>query len=188
MPTCQWMKTASAGSSVPTLTHVESRIHRPMERKYAYRRNLPHLQKDNRVLFITYCTWHRWELPDAAKDLALESCRRANGRKYLLFAAVATPDHVHLICKLLSDARGTISIPEITRTVKSESAHRINTALMRSGPVWQDESFDHILRGDESLRKKTMYILENPVRAGLCLNHSDYRWLWWDEELIASAA
>ena len=80
------------------------------------------------------------------------------------------PDHVHLICKPLVDDNGTISIPEITRTIKSESAHRINRVLERSGHVWQDESFDHILRGDESLRKKITYILENPVRAGLAMN------------------
>jgi len=100
-------------------------------------------------------------------DLALQSCLRANGRKYLLYAAVVMPDHVHLLCMALRDGNGSISIPEITRTIKSESAHRINKALGRVGHVWQDESFDHVLRGDESLRKKTLYILENPVRAGL---------------------
>lgn len=159
-----------------------------MERKYQYRRCLPHYQKDGRVLFITYCTWHRWELPAIAKELALESCRRANGRKYLLYAAVVMPDHAHLICMPLTDTRGTISIPEITRTIKSESAHRINHALGRTGPVWQDESFDHILRGDESLRKKAVYILEDPVRARLAGSYREYPWLWWDEELIAAAA
>jgi REP element-mobilizing transposase RayT len=158
-----------------------------MLRKYEYRRYLPHYQKDNRVLFITYCSWHRWRLPASAMDLALESCLRANGRKYLLYAAVVMPDHVHLLCMALMDDNGSISIPEITRTIKSESAHRINTALGRSGRVWQDESFDHVLRGDESLRKKALYILENPVRAGLVGSSREYRWLWWDEELIQAA-
>jgi len=96
------------------------------------------------------------------------------------------PDHVHLICKPLVDDNGFISIPEITRTIKSESAHRINKVLGRRGRVWQDESFDHVLRGDESLRKKATYILENPVRAGLTMNPPEYRWLWWDPNLIES--
>jgi len=87
-------------------------------------------------------------------NLALESCLRANGRKYLLYAAVVMPDHVHILCMPLMDDNGSISIPAITRTIKSESAHRINKALGRSGRVWQDESFDHVLRGEESLRKK----------------------------------
>ena len=159
-----------------------------MERKYQYRRYLPHYQKDNRALFITYSTWHRWHLPDAARSLALESCIRANGRKYQLYAIVVMPDHVHLVCLPLIDEKGTISIPEITRTIKSESAHRINDALSRRGRVWQDESFDHVLRGDESLRKKVQYILENPVRAGLVVPPEEYRWLWWDRELVAAAS
>jgi len=159
-----------------------------MQRKHEYRRNLPHYQKDNRILFITFSTWHRWVLPEAARDLALESCVRADGRKYKLFAAVIMPDHVHLICLPLRDEDGEISIPEITRTIKSESAHRINKAMGRTGRVWQDESFDHVLRGCESLQKKVQYILENPVRAGLVPRPEDYRWLWRHEELIAKAS
>ena len=159
-----------------------------MQRKYEYRRCLPHYQKDNRILFITYSTWHRWTLPAVARVLALESCLRANGRKYRLYAAVVMPDHVHLICLPLFDENGSISIPEITRTIKSESAHRINKVLGRTGRVWQDESFDHVLRGDESLSKKTRYILENPVRAGSVIRPEDYPWLWWDKELVESAA
>jgi REP element-mobilizing transposase RayT len=95
------------------------------------------------------------------------------------------PDHVHLICMPLVDENGSISIPEITRTIKSESAHRINGALARSGRVWQDESLDHV-RGDESLRKKVQYILENPLQAGLVTPPQEYRWLWWDRELVAA--
>jgi len=83
---------------------------------------------------------------------------------------------------------GSISIPEITRTIKSESAHRINKALGRTGHVWQDESFDHILRGDESLGKKVLYILKNPIRAGLATSAGEYRWLWWNEKLIELVA
>jgi len=98
------------------------------------------------------------------------------------------PDHVHLICMPLVDENGSISIPEITRTIKSESAHRINEVLGRTGRVWQDESFDHILRGDESLKKKALYILENPVRAGLVASPAEYRWLWWNQQLIESVA
>jgi putative transposase len=159
-----------------------------VERKYEYRRNPPHYQKDNRLLFITYSTWHRWHLPDIAKGLALESCVRANGRKYTLYAVVVMPDHVHLICMPLADQNGSISIPEITRTIKSESAHRINRALARTGRVWQDESFDHTLRGNESLKNKVQYVLENPVRAGLVMASAEYAWLWWNQELVAAAS
>ena len=155
-----------------------------MQRKYTYRRYLPHYQKDNRALFITFSSWQRWTLPGIARDLTLESCLHANGKKCNLYAAVVMPDHVHLICLPLSDSRGPFSIPEITQAIKSESAHRINRALGRTGRVWQDESFDHVLRHAESLAEKIDYILKNPARAGLVANVTDYRWLWWDAALV----
>jgi REP element-mobilizing transposase RayT len=62
--------------------------------------------------------------------------------------------------------------------IKGASAHSINKALTRRGPVWQDESFDHVLRSDEKIASKVDYICENPVRQGLVNNEDDYPWLW----------
>jgi hypothetical protein len=56
--------------------------------------------------------------------------------------------------------------------------HSLNRALRRSGPVWQEESFDHVLRSDESFDQKVEYIRQNPVRRGLVTRPEDYRWLW----------
>jgi putative transposase len=151
-----------------------------MQRKYDYRRTLPHLQKDNRAIFITFNTWQRWILPDIARDLALESCLHANGRKCALHVVVVMPDHMHIICTLLEDEQGPVSIPELTQAVKGESAHRINRALERRGRVWQDESFDHVLRCEESVAEKVAYVLQNPVRAGFASEPRGYRWVWVD--------
>lgn len=149
-----------------------------MRRKYEYRRTLPQYQKDGRALFITFGTWRRWELPEVARDLALEAFVHAHGRKYNLHAAV-----VMLITCIWCALRwrtttDPFSIPEIMQAIKSESAHRINKALGRGGRVWQDESFDHVLRNDESLNQKIAYVLENPVRAGLVGNALEYGWFW----------
>lgn len=154
-----------------------------MQRKYDYRRTLPHLQKDNRAIFITFNTWQRWILPDIARDLALESCLHANGRKCVLHVVVVMPDHVHIICTLLEDEQGPVSIPELTQAVKGESAHKINRALERRGRVWQDESFYHVLRCEESVSEKVAYVLQNPVRAGFASEPRGYRWMWVDPAL-----
>jgi REP element-mobilizing transposase RayT len=156
-----------------------------MLRRYNYKgRYLPHIQKDNRALFISFATHHRWHLPDAARDLALEACTHVHNRKCTLHGAVIMPDHVHLILTPLADENGSFSIPQIMHAIKSESAHRINKALNRRGKVWQDESFDHVLRGDESLASRAAYVLEIPVRAGLVKNPAEYRWLWPPSESI----
>jgi REP element-mobilizing transposase RayT len=99
-----------------------------------------------------------------------------------LHAAVVMPDHVHLIFSVLADADGwPCRLPEIMHSIKGKSAHFINQALNKSGPVWQDEFFDHVLRCNESLAQKVDYICQNPVRAGLVRLEAGYPWLWRGE-------
>jgi REP element-mobilizing transposase RayT len=86
---------------------------------------------------------------------------------------------VHLLLTPLRDADGNrYSLVEILQGIKSASAHRLNRALRRSGPVWQEESFDHVLRSEESFAEKLEYIRQNPVRRGLVARPEDYQWLW----------
>jgi REP element-mobilizing transposase RayT len=95
-----------------------------------------------------------------------------------LFAAVVMPDHVHLLLAALRDENGwPFRLVEIMQSLKGATSHRINKLLHRSGPVWEEESFDHVLRSDESLKEKREYIRQNPVRAGLVQKPEDYRWL-----------
>jgi len=89
------------------------------------------------------------------------------------------PNHVHLLLTPLRDAQGRVfSLVEILQGIKGASAHSLNRALGRCGPVWQEESFDHVLRSNESFREKLEYIRQNPVRRGLVRAAEEYRWLW----------
>jgi REP element-mobilizing transposase RayT len=90
------------------------------------------------------------------------------------------PDHVHMILTPLVDERNNplFSLTEITRAIKSASAHIINRQLGRQGHVWQEESFDHVLRSSENLDAKVIYILQNPVRKRLVNDWREYRWTW----------
>jgi REP-associated tyrosine transposase len=148
--------------------------------KAFYRRQLPHLQCDDRQHFVTFCTQHRWILPERIRQLVLECCTHDNATKFDLRVAVVMPDHVHMIfTPLLNElAMEFHSLAEIMDAVKGASAHRINKALGRTGRVWQAESFDHVLRSSENLDAKIIYLLENPVRAGLVREWTDYPWLW----------
>ena len=145
-----------------------------------YRRNLPHLQRDKKPHFVTFVTKFRWTLPDTARDVALKSCLHDNQRKYELWAAVVMPDHVHMILTPLVDEprQEVTSLFQIMRAVKGASAHIINRQLGREGAVWQEESFDHVLRSSDSLDAKIEYVLQNPVRKGLVQEWPSYRWLW----------
>jgi REP element-mobilizing transposase RayT len=145
-----------------------------------YRRNLPHLQRDHKPHFFTFCTRGRWLLPDWAREIALETCRYGHGKRYNLYAVVVMPDHVHMILTPLIDYERMRIFPirQITHTIKGFSAHEINRRLGRAGPIWQDESFDHVLRSSESLDAKIAYILANPVRRGLATTPAEYKWAW----------
>lgn len=89
------------------------------------------------------------------------------------------PDHVHLLLRPLRDEIGwPFPLVDILQCFKGATAHRINKLLGTSGPVWEEESFDHVLRSDESLKEKCEYIMQNPVAAGLVRKPEDYRWLW----------
>ena len=71
--------------------------------------------------------------------------------------------------------------------LKSTTAHRINKLLHRSGPVWEEESFDHVLRSSENLDQKVDYILENPARSGLVSRPQEYPWLWCSRTFLLAA-
>jgi len=152
----------------------------PMLRKYEYRRTLPHYQGNRKAIFATFATDHRWPLPEIARDLVVDTCLHLDGTKCPLHGFVVMPDRVHLVFTPGADDNGPISLPEILQKVKSESAHRINKLLHRRGRVWQDESFDHVLRREEGIAAKLEYIRLNPVRAGLAPEPSQYKWMWFE--------
>jgi REP element-mobilizing transposase RayT len=152
--------------------------------KYRYRRRLPHLQRADCDLFVTFCAAGLTPLPATARDLVLAHCLREHEQRILLYAAVVMPDHVHLLLSPRRDLEGwPFPLIDILQCMKSATAHRINKLLHVSGPVWQEESFDHVLRSDESLKEKCEYIRQNPVRAGLVRQPENYGWLWVNPEV-----
>ena len=96
-----------------------------------------------------------------------------------LYIAVVMPDHVHMIfLPLENELNQAFSLEEIVGAIKGASVHSVNKLLDRSGQMWQDESFDHVLRNAESLEEKIRYVRENPVRRGLVSTPEEYPWLW----------
>ncbi len=94
------------------------------------------------------------------------------------------PDHVHLVLRPLIINNATVPIFVITRRVKGSSAHFINKESNRRGKVWQDESFDHVVRlGD--LYAKISYVLNNPVRKMFVQGWQEYPWCWCSPEFAS---
>jgi putative DNA methylase len=90
---------------------------------------------------------------------------------YVLHAYVVMPNHVHLL------VTPAITLPKLTKSLKGITAKRANILLGFTGkPFWQDESYDHLVRGEQEFDKIRNYLEENPVRAGLVKGAIDYPW------------
>ncbi len=90
------------------------------------------------------------------------------------------PDHVHLIfTPRIDEARHEVyTLARITKAIKGSSSHRINGTLDCRVRIWQEESFDRVLRSSEKLEEKIKYILHNPVRKGFVAAPEEYPWFW----------
>jgi putative transposase len=90
---------------------------------------------------------------------------------YQLHAFVIIPNHVHLL------ATPAIALPLLMRSLKGITAKRANAMLELTGrPFWQEESYDHVVRNDREFERIRNYIEQNPVRAGLVSEASEFQW------------
>jgi REP element-mobilizing transposase RayT len=151
----------------------------PLALKGFYRRNLPHIVTSLRPIFVTFDTYERWVLPPGARTIALRHALHDHGKKIFMDVALIMPDHVHLIFTLLQgEDELPCSLAEVMKGIKGVSARRINQLLGRRKPVWQDESFDHMVRDSEWSLAKFEYVCNNPVAAGLVRCANEYPWVW----------
>ena len=157
----------------------------PTAPRYEYRRHLPHYQKSDWPIFITFCKRTHAPFSKEARDIIIGCCLRGHRKKFLLHAAVIMPDHVHLLLTPLRDSNGwPYLLPHILKLIKGASARAINKKAQRTGQVWQHESFDHILRSEESQAAKQEYIRQNSVRKGLVREPEDYPWFWQEPKPV----
>jgi REP element-mobilizing transposase RayT len=68
----------------------------------------------------------------------------------------------------------TDSLSTLMHSLKSYTAKHVNAVLQRQGSLWQAQYFEHAVRRDEDLNEIVLYMLNNPVRAGLVQDFHDY--------------
>jgi 5-methyltetrahydrofolate--homocysteine methyltransferase len=147
------------------------------------KRHLPHFERPWAKYAITWTTSDRRPLSEAARKVVLDCVLYWNELRYELYAACVMPDHVHILIEPrirrdASDATEFYSLTEILHTIKSFTAHKINATEQRSGPVWEQESFDLLIRSEIDLQEKFEYITRNPWDAGIAGPGEDYPWVW----------
>ena len=89
--------------------------------------------------------------------------RQFDGTRYRMLAWCVMPNHAHVVFQPL----GEYDLAGILHAWKSFTAVEINRQLSRSGPLWQKEYYDHLIRDGEQLKRAIRYTVENPLRAGM---------------------
>ena len=86
---------------------------------------------------------------------------------------VIMPDHLHVFSCPREDAH---SRALWLKMWKSVSARQLSDEIGVPLPLWQADTFDHILRSAKSYSAKWDYVKNNPVRHGLVKNSDDWPW------------
>jgi hypothetical protein len=135
----------------------------------APRRRLPHWRLDGATYFVTF----RLLAPNLSPDeimLVRDHVISGDGHFYDLIAVMVMPDHVHAALTPLNG----YDLSRITKGIKGASARLLNERRGTSGAVWQDESYDRVIRDHDELCRELDYMFQNPLRKGL----TDDPWKW----------
>lgn len=86
---------------------------------------------------------------------------------------VIMPNHVHLCVRPL----GEWQPEQLLHSWKSFTTHEINKRLGREGSLWQEDTWDRIVRDDAHWFRVMRYIMRNPGNAKL-LHEQSTVWVW----------
>jgi putative transposase len=139
-------------------------------------RHLPHWRLDGATYFLTF---RLKSLAFSEDEIAIvrDHIRDGDGKFYELLAVMVMPDHVHVILR----PNDGIDLSRIMKGMKGASARLINQWRQRTGPLWQDESWDRIIRNHDEYVGQVNYMFENPIRKGLI--DDPWKWPgWWYRE------
>jgi REP element-mobilizing transposase RayT len=127
----------------------------------------------------------KWLAESSVANLIKSSIHFLEQKEYELYAYTIMPNHIHLIIKPIHEKnigeniindKFIYTVTKIMKSFKMFTGREANKLLKRSGPFWQHESYDHVIRNNNDLFRITNYILNNPVKANLCDSQEDWPW------------
>jgi REP element-mobilizing transposase RayT len=120
------------------------------------------------VYFVTMCVKDRRKV--LATPKVFEAIKAAIGqlRKWRVLAGVIMPDHIHWVVS--PDEDRELSVGDFSHGFK----RTLRKCLGAQSWEWQRGCFDRLLRSDENLWSKWIYVKDNPVRHGLVQRANDW--------------
>lgn len=138
------------------------------------------LQKNYFALFDTYLdnspNEPYWLQQQAIAQVVYDSLLRLSEIAIDLNCFTIMSNHVHALFSLKNDKQ---NLYKVMQSHKSYTARKCNAILQRTGPFWEPEAYDHIVRNGE-YENIVNYILQNPVKARCVNKWEDWKWSYID--------
>ncbi|MDB6006454.1 MAG: type site-specific deoxyribonuclease, HsdR family [Prosthecobacter sp.] len=97
------------------------------------------------------------------RQIVENSLRHFDGDHHFHHAWIIMPNHVHCLTTLAQTSR----LEKVIKSWKGFSATSINKHLSRTGPLWQEDYFDRLIRDADHFANCARYIRRNPKKTGL---------------------
>ena len=117
----------------------------------------------------------------AHRQIVIDALHHFEGDRSEMLAYVVMPNHVHVLCRPLREHR----LEELCGSWKWFTSQSIQRSLGRTGALWQDESFDRIIRDEAHYTTAVRYIAKNTIQAKLGENEAT---VWFCDAIHAANA
>ena len=115
----------------------------------------------------------RCELRDSNNASIVRACLEFGSEKeHFLGCGVIMANHCHIVIQ----PHPGVELEDVLRKVKGVSSRQINQRINGTGQLWEQESYDRIIRDEEHLWRVIQYIGRNPTKCGLPLPY-EFRWV-----------
>lgn len=148
-----------------------------------------------------------WLKEGGMAELVKEAIHFRDEKEYELIAYTIMPNHVHIVFTPITitppvkivlrfaesqnepventrNSDSSYRVTKILQELKKHTALECNKILNRSGTFWHHESYDHVVRNIDELRRIVNYVLLNPVKANLVENREDWKWSYYNPKYL----
>ena len=120
------------------------------------------------IYFVTICVKDRRKVLATPEVFDAIKATISQLRKWHVLAGVIMADHVHWVVSPVDDR--DLSVGDFSHGFKRLLRQRLDPQSWE----WQRGCFDRLLRSDDNLRSKWIYVKDNPVRHGLVHKAEDW--------------
>ena len=162
----------------------KEKITRFSENKSADFERLGKLDFAKRDKFLdSYKDGNHYLKSDTLAEIVADTLHFWDNKKIELYAYCIMSNHVHAVFRLFNEGETEVPLylDKFMQSIKSFSAKKCNSLLGKDGAFWHEESYDRLVRDDAELRRILVYVLNNPVKAGLCKQMKDWKWSYMKE-------